>query len=85
LTLYNQNPDDAANGWKLKVKKEFGKDGYNLKLWQKKNAAGGVDWIRLSSTMKDIPRDGIMNYYRNPPIEKMKMIKEMRVIETIPE
>ena len=27
----------------------------------------------------------IIEYYRNPPLEKMKMIKEMRLIEQIPE
>jgi len=35
--------------------------------------------------MKDIDPKNILEYYRNPPMEKMKMIKEMFVIENIPE
>lgn len=35
--------------------------------------------------MENIDPNNILEYYRNPPLEKTKMIKEMRIIETIPE
>lgn len=79
--MKNENPDDKSTGWKKKFTKDFKNDGYTCEVWQKKNQEGGVDWIQFKATMKDVDPTKIIEYYRNPPLEKMKMIKEMYVIE----
>jgi hypothetical protein len=83
---YAIDPDDKKSGWVRKINKDFKKDGYTCKLWQKKNPEKGKsDWIRFETDMMNIDPKSILNYYRNPPKTANSPIKDMRVLEKIDE
>ena len=39
--------------------------------------------LRVNATLKGIDGDAIIDYWMNPPAEKLSMIKESRTIETL--
>jgi len=79
---WKEDVNAKENGWKQKINMKDYKNDYKCTMHQRKNPASGVDLIRVHCFFKGVQCEHIVDYFMNPPPNKM--IKEFKDLEIFP-
>ena len=81
MNMFNVSVRDPHSGWKYKVGQKTFKDGMRCEFYQRKQLNNPNDMIRVEASYIGISKEDIRDYWFNPPVHKMKSLKDFRVVE----